>query len=342
MASFLNKLKKAEKIRFYALLLLIGILFTVVSILILSKPKPETVRVDGVITEINSYLDADDDEVHEVYVDYTDLNGGTHEHKAYNSYSSTMKVGKTVAIDYVADNPDKIYAPGSALLPYVFLIGGLLCIVLGISKGIKSIRTKSEDMNELDRTKLADPVSPEEVRTIEENGEPSAEYYFHYTGKLNQSYVMETPQRVHVYEANCDKIGVLSPYEFTFSNRRSGSSFQAKVTHTATTRYGSDSFSVPTKSSFKINGEEVWDYIGRHGYSMEKHLRGIKLNFDVLHHGVPVATLEAAGANILKDGADSKIGEALPGKGLYRVTCRESDLDLVFMCCFAASRVEFF
>lgn len=175
--------------------------------------------------------------------------------------------------------------------------------------------------------------------------ETMRDYYFHWTGKLNQSYVLETPAREAVYEAICDHIGVLRPYRYTFINRKTGTSRQHKVSHTVTTGSGNgmedSSFFIVESSRFKIDDVDNWEYLNSLGYSVEPKRSGIRLNFDVLHHGVPVAFLEAAGVNILKDGAKNPLGDKLPGTGLYKVSCMDADLEAVFMACFCVSRVEF-
>lgn len=176
-------------------------------------------------------------------------------------------------------------------------------------------------------------------------GESLREYYFHWTGKMNQSYVLETTAREPVYEAICDHIGVFTPYRYTFVNRRTGVSKECRVTHTLTASRGNGEerggFSVITYSGFKIDGVKCWDYLDSLGCSVRPRQSGIRLNFDVLRRGTPVAYLEAAGTNILRDDKKSRLGDKLPGKGLYKVSCKDEDIEAVFMACFCLSRVEF-
>lgn len=189
----------------------------------------------------------------------------------------------------------------------------------------------------------ADPAFAAQIR---ENGEPMSAYYFHWTGKMNQGYILETPEREAVYEAICDHIGVLTPYRYTFADRRTGVCRKHEVSHTVTKRSESGTehltISVVTSSRFKIDGQDCWAYLSGLGYTVEPKRSGIKLNFDVLHCGVPVAFLEAAGVNILKDNAKNPLGDKLPGPGLFRVSCRDADVEAVFLACFCVSRVEFY
>ena len=171
------------------------------------------------------------------------------------------------------------------------------------------------------------------------------EYYFHWTGKMNQSYILETPERKAVFEAVCDHIGIFTSYRYTFLNRLTGDSKEHKVSHTVTqecgTGIGNMRFSEIVSSRFKIDGVDIWELIQKRGYSLQPRRDGLKVNFDILQNGAPIAYLEAAGANILKDGANSKLGDKLPGKGLFKVSCEESDIDGVFLVCFCLSRVDF-
>ena len=172
-------------------------------------------------------------------------------------------------------------------------------------------------------------------------------YYFHWTGKMNQSYVLETLERKPVFEAICDHIGVFTPYRYTFVNHITGNSEEHKVSHTVTTSSGNGigdiSFSTITSSKFKIDGVDIWEIIkNNYGYSLQPKRDGLKINYDILKDGAPIAYLEAAGTNILKDGANSKLGDKLPGRGLFKVSCEEADVEGVFNVCFCLARVESF
>ena len=344
MTNFFNAVKKFEKVRFHAGLLVIGLFFVVIGGVGTFMPKSEMMEAEAVIQDISVQKSMNDEAEYEytVLVNYTDADGRIHKNIEYGGYSTGMKPGQKIPIAYNVDNPELIRSPGTDFLPVVFLILGLLCAAAAIVFGKKAIRIPAEEMNELNRAerRAVDPALAEEVRN---SSEPQSEYYFHFTGKLNQSYIMETPQRTAVYKANCDKIGVMKPFLFTFENCEKGTSVTCEVTHITTVSYGNaNGFSIPESSNFTIDGENNWDYLARLGYSLEMKLHGIHMNFDVSRYGVKVARIEAAGANILKEDADSVLGEVLPGNGLYKVWCRKSDIEGVFMACFCVSRVEFF
>lgn len=342
--SFWNTIRKVERFRFYISLFLVGVLFVGAACFALSLPKAERVSVDGTIQRIEAYIDSNGEEQQSVFVSYMDHDGVLHENVRYPSYSSSMAEGKTVTVVYDPSSPENISAPGAEFIPYIFVVIGIAAVavsVFAIAKGFKEKESNSPFEN---AEKQADPRLAEQIL---EDDSPTRDYYFHWTGKLNQSYILETPERKAVYEAICDHIGVLTPYRYTFVNRSTGVSREHKVSHTVTNRYGNGlnsgvSFSIVSSSKFKIDDVNNWDYLAHMGYSIEPKRSGIKLNFDVLRYGVPVAYLEAAGANILRDGKQSLLGDKLTANGLFKVSCKDSDLEGVFMACFCASRVEFF
>lgn len=340
---FWNTIRKIEKFSFYASLLLVGILFVVVGCVIMSMPKVEYMTTEGVIERIEIDHTTSSDEEYSVYVTYTDNTGVEHKSIRYPSYSSGMKKGKTVKVLFDPASPEHIQAPGGELVIYIVTIVGVIAIAVAVISIVKGLG-QSESASPFENVeKTYDPTLVEQIKN---NDEPFKEYYFHWMGKLNQSYVLETPSREAKFEANCDHIGFFTPYRYTFVNCSTGVSEEHKISHTVTTRYGngSDSLSVSLVSSsrFKIDDVNNWEYLENLGYSVEPQRVGLKLNFEVLHCGVPVAHLEAAGVNILKDDATNPLGDKLPANGLYKVSCKDADLEAVFIACFCVSRVEFY
>lgn len=336
---FRNTIAKIERIRFYVMLFIVGVFFVVVSVIAISLPKAELLNAEGVIERIEPYFDSDGEQRQQVYVSYTDDSGVRHEDVAYPAYSSGMKVGDTVGVLFDPASPEDIRSPGGRFIPYIFIVIGVGCVAFSVIK-IAAGRKKTESYSPFDNsTPEVDPALAEQVMGDDSE---ARDYYFHWTGRMNQSYVLETHSREPVYEAICDHIGILTPYRFTFANRKTGRTRECKVTHTSTSRYGGEVLSTVSGSHFMIDGVENWEYLGKLGYTVVPKRSGIRLNFDVLHHGVPVAYLEVAGTNILKDGAKNPLGDKLPAPGLYKVSCRDSDLEGVFLACFCVSRVEFY
>lgn len=221
----------------------------------------------------------------------------------------------------------------------VILAIGVLAVIIGIVLLVKAIKDKNPDkLQQVDLSK----VSQAKIDEVKNNKEPLEEYYFHFTGKLNQSYVLETTDRKPIISMTCDKIGVVSKFQFTFKNHLTSKSTHYEVSHTLTSRTGGNGWSIPNKSSFKVNGVDVFKMIADQGYSIVSKIEKFRLNFDICHYGVQVATLRAGGANVAK--ADKNYGKLgnLPTTGVFTVNAKKSDLDVVALIAFAVSRVEFF
>ena len=345
MTKFWNTLRKYEGLKFAVGLTLIGLFFVIISIVVIVKPSDVVYeKTEATISLIDEVI-IDDETEYQVYVTYT-IAGEKYKDIAFGNYDSKMKVGDKVEIEYDVDRPDRIQAPGSEGIIYIFLVIGIGALGFGIFSLVKTIKTSTDEMNEFDKVDLKE-ADEATIQSIMNNTEEKKEYYFHFTGKLNQSYIMETPDRTPIYEANCDKITALKPFTFTFKNCKTGESAVHQISHVTTIEVGSSNNvsdwknNIVTNSYFKIDGMNIWDYIGKLGYSLEPEFTGVKINFNIMHYGVNVARLEAAGTNVLNNDKDyGKLGD-LPTQGLYKVYCKDSDIDAVFLAAFTTSRVEF-
>ena len=348
MDTFRTRLSRFFALRFYAGLLLIGLLFTVISIVILVTPQEETVETDAEILSISeeTVYNESDGTAGTAYTATVRYEVDGTEYEGQIACGTSEKEGGTMRVAYRPSSPGEIMSPGMEWFPYLMLAIGVIAIAFALIKGLKEIKEPASSQNQMDKVDL-NAVDPAAREAVLNDNEPMVEYYFHFCKKLNQSYVLETPTRRAIYEANCERIGVFRPYLYDFVDCRTHQSSRRVVTHTSTSRFGNGSagpgsVSIVHRSSFKIDEEVVWDILAKNGYSLETHINGIKVNFDVFHYGVKVAELEAAGSNILKDDAGSKLGDKLPGNGLYKVRCKDSDIENVFLAAFAVSRVELF
>lgn len=337
----LNKLMgtigKVAQIRFSIISIVIGLLFAAIGGFIVYKnvTNPTTYEsIEATVTEVLGESTTNTNEYDVILTYYVN-----DEPFVQPFTTSIHETGSKITIYYDVQNPNNIQssANDNIIVPIIFLAVGLCVIAVGVVTLIKAVKEKDFDQqNQVDMSN----VSEEQILEIKENSEPSKQYYFHFCGKMNQSYVLETPERMPIITMNCEKVGVINKSKFVFTNKITLSSKEYEVGHTTTVSYGGGGFSIPVKSSFKINNEDVFKLIASKGYSIESKIEGLSLNFDISHYGVLVATLRAGGANIAK-GGKSKLGE-IPTVGVFTVEAKESDLDMVALIAFAVSRVEFF
>ena len=91
-------------------------------------------------------------------------------------------------------------------------------------------------------------------------------YFFQPEKKiLKQGFFMTDEDKNVVYEAKMLKQPILGAMEFEFINHITGQSGVHKVGHTVTTETSGlfEFFSI--KSSFKYDGENIWDYLHDQG-----------------------------------------------------------------------------
>ena len=87
------------------------------------------------------------------------------------------------------------------------------------------------------------------------------------------------------------------------------------------------------KSSFKYDGQKIWDYLHDLGIRINSNISGQKLgmSYDVTFKGEPLATI----AN-----SSPKGKSILTVDRYYDVICEEKDLDLAFLTAFSIARTE--
>lgn len=331
--------QKTSKIIFLLGLILVGALFAVFGGFAAFGEKAEYAQTDAtVMSTRNEY-----DEFQEMFQDYATVeyvvDGVTYTGEI--SCSDTTESGDIIVVQYNVADPNEVSLPGGEWVPYLFFGLGVVIVAIGVVLAVKTLSDKSTNaqFDQVDTTN----VPQEEVARIANSNEQSGKYLFYFAGKLNQGYVLADENHTQIIVAECEKVQLFKPTHYTLTDNRTGNSTEHDLGHTTTISYGFNNVSIPTNSSFKIDGKDCWQFLADMGYSLEPHLQGITLNFDVKHYGVPVAFVRSAGSNILPQRQDkqSKLGN-IPTQGLYRIDCPPSELEAVFWVCVIISRVEFF
>ncbi len=332
-------IRKYKQLTFFFGLAIVGAVFIFAAVLSFSKPKVEGIEVEATIVDIikedmGTNADGYTEFSYTVYVDYTDKDGNVHNRVIYPVHEDDMVVGNKIMVEYNPNNPSELIVNNSLIANILFLVVGVAALVGSIIKIVSVIKKK--DINEFNKVDMNN-IPAEKIESVKNNKEEEKEYYFHFTGTANQSYVLETLDRNPVYEARCDKIGIVSKYKFTFINHLTGKETEHLVSHVLSESF--DSF--VTSSKFKIDDVNVWDILGKEGYSLDPHFNGVKSYFDIYRYGIKVAKIELAGTKAYKDGASKLLGD-VPIQGMFKVYAKESDIDMVFLCAFILSKVELF
>ena len=151
-------------------------------------------------------------------------------------------------------------------------------------------------------------------------------YFFQPEKKiLKQGFFMTDEDKNVVYEAKMLKQPILGAMEFEFINHITGQSGVHKVGHTVT-------FSI--KSSFKYDGENIWDYLHGQGIRIDSSIAGdrIGMSYRISLKGKDMAEIATASP----DGGNGLI----TGASWLKVTAAEEDIDLAFLTAFSIARTD--
>ncbi len=152
---------------------------------------------------------------------------------------------------------------------------------------------------------------------------------------LKQGFFLTDENETVVYEAKMLKQPLFGAMEFEFTNNLTGKSESHKVGKTVTTETQNggiaDFFS--TKSRFKLDGKNIWDYLHEAGIRIDSHVSGNKLGmtYNVTLKGQPLATLAST---------TPKGKSIVTSAFFYDVTTEPENLDLAFLVTFAIARTD--
>lgn len=332
---FLNLIKKYSKIRFALGMILVGLIISIIAGIMFVTPDTGTYEaVNVTITNIESEQNGEDTN-HTVYVTY-EIDGKKYD-TTLDSYTSTWKIGDVIECEYDVNDPSAVRTSDGKTMSFIICIVGIAAFIFGAFSLVKGIKTSASDFAQYDRVKQIDEGKAEEIRS---NNEPKEEFVFHFTGKLNQSYVMKNSYGEAVYEANCNGVKLVKDTEYEFKNCINGTSSTKMISHTITDSYGNGAFGTTVKSAFKIDGENCWDVLADMGYGFDFGLNGIKAHYDVRHHGVDIGYVELGGTGLMNEKyKDNPLGK-MPANGIFKIECTKSEIEGMFLICFCLSRTE--
>ena len=149
---------------------------------------------------------------------------------------------------------------------------------------------------------------------------------------LKAGYFMKDQDGNMVYEAKMLTQPLIGAYDFDFINHLTNKTESHKVSKTTTVQM--DDGGLNTKSWFKLNGENIWDYLHELGIRIDSHMSKDKfgLTYNVTLKGQPMAVITTS----------SPSGKSpITVNNFLDVTVEDDkDLDLAFLVAFASARTE--
>jgi len=212
-------------------------------------------------------------------------------------------------------------------------LGGIAVVasVLLMIKAVKNIKN-------------AKPLSEEEVKANEERlsaDAPAVEnvkdvkLFFHFGGKMNQSYFVDDKQGNRVYECNLTKFNLIGASTYDFVDKSTGYVKTLKIGKTVTSESsGGLPFIGDTMTSrFKIDGVMCWDYLRERGLEIKHLLEGrTVIRYELAKLGKTIAKIVPA--NVKDPFNEENVNFLRMGKGCYRLEIFDAKLDDVVMAAF--------
>ena len=153
------------------------------------------------------------------------------------------------------------------------------------------------------------------------------------TGTIKGGFTLVDENEKLVYEARMSKFKLFgaSPYDFT--NYLTNKKEEHKVGKTVTQEESGLASAISTKSYFKFDGENIWDYLHDKGIRIDSSLadRKIGMSYDVTFEGKPFAKIASS---------SPKGKSFITTSMFYDLECDEKDLDLAFLVAFAIGSTE--
>ena len=225
----------------------------------------------------------------------------------------------------------------SFLTPPVFILAGVAAAAAGVLLTVRAFRKSRE----LDAAVPNGGAFPAGDFADFKNAPGVTEYYFRFDGNsLKPGYILEDAAGAPVFEARMFKRSLVGARSYEFTDRSTGAVTPHEVGHTVTSAMNGEFFSV--RSSFKFDGQDVWDVLHGRGLRMttDLHSRFPKLVYEVAMNGEAFARVETCSVYVHEE-EEAKHGIAVPtGSIYYRVWTNSDDFDSLFLTVFAISETE--
>jgi hypothetical protein len=312
-----------------------GLILIIFGIILLGFKTDNYVETQGTVTKVEQYLDQTGEDTQTVYdVDFEYTVDGNQYTGSFNGIGKSYDVGDKIKVFYDPEDPNKTTNSKTGIIPPIAIGLGALAIIGGVLSAVKAFK-KSKALDEQIKAEggslSIDPL-PKDMLT---------EYYVSYDGQvLRPGYIVEDAARNIVYEGKMEKNALVGNRLFVFTDNRKGTTEEHEVGHTLTQSFNDELFSA--KSSFKFDGEKIWDVLHDRGIRIQTNLisKFPNMVYTIGRNGKFMATVETCGKFVHEeDAAEHKLNIPI-GKYYYRVWTNETDLSDLFLTVFAISETE--
>ena len=240
---------------------------------------------------------------------------------------------------YLLINPNGAENPNTTM-DIIFIIAGAAVMVVALLFLIHAVK----------EFKKRKPLSEEEVKANEKRihaGEPAIQniknekFFFHFGGKMNQSYFVEDQKGEKRFECILKKYNPVAAntYEFTDVRHNFTKTIKVGKTLTQSTEGGIIPVGEVLSSNFKIDGVGCWDYLRNRGYEIKYFiLERPFARFELHKLGKLVAKITPCNG---KDPFNENSMNFLRmGVGIFRIEIIDCRLDDAVMAAFIAARTD--
>ena len=313
-----------------------GLILIVFGVILFGMKTGNYVRTTGRVTAVTAGV-PDDNNNATWDIEFTYTADGGRFTGTFAGLTKEYAVGDELEVYYNPENPEQITNTkmGSFLGP-VMIVAGLLAGAFGVFRTVKAFqKSKALDAavpggGSLSKEAFEGFKSAQDVR----------ELYFLFDGhSLKPGYLIEDKNREVLFEGKMLKNALVGARIFEFSNRVNGRVEEHEVGHTTTQSYSDEAFSV--KSSFKFDGQNIWDLIHDRGVRISTDLfaKFPNVAYNVSRNGAPFARVESCGVHVHEeDAAEHKVN--VPSGRHYRCWTSSDDLETLFLTVFAFAETE--
>lgn len=228
----------------------------------------------------------------------------------------------------------------NTVLDIVFIAVGAVVMLFSAFMFVRTIKA----------IKKRKPLSEEEVKANEEKfhaGEPEIEnmentkLFFHFGGKMGQSYFIEDQNGNKRYECILKKFNPVGANTYDFTDIDHNFTKTLKIGKTLTqSASGGIMFAGDILSSrFKIDGVPCWDYLRQRGYEIKWYiLERPFARYELYKLGKLVAKITPC--NIKDPFNESSMNLLRMGQGIFRIEILDCRLEDAVMAAFIAARTD--